>query len=258
MHAFVTGASSGIGRALAIALSREGYTVTLVARREAALRALAAELPGPSYVLPADLVDPTGAPELVARAVHQAGHVDVLINNAGVQEVAPWEEVKGSRAERTLALNLHTPLRLIDEVLPGMLARSSGHIVNISSVAALVPMPLMAHYAASKAGLAAASESLAAELRGTGVAVTTAYPGPVDTPMAHHAQATLGASWRVRLSPTSTPDTLALAVLATMHRGGGRVIRPRAYQLAWWLGPLFRHAAQRFAPGVGVLTRSRQ
>lgn len=167
-HAIVTGASSGIGAALARELSAHGWDLTLVARRRPLLDELAAGLRTRCHVVEADLSDLDAATGWLPGATAALGPVELLVNNAGVQVVAPTAGVDLARAEASLRVNLLSPMRLWRAVLPDMLARGQGTVVDICSMAALAPTPGMAWYNASKAGLAGASEALRGELRGTG------------------------------------------------------------------------------------------
>ncbi|MEZ4240594.1 MAG: SDR family NAD(P)-dependent oxidoreductase [Myxococcota bacterium] len=231
-HVVVTGASSGIGEALARAWAAAGADLTLVARRRDRLEALAASLPVRTHVAAHDLADPEHAADFLPEAEAALGPVDVLVNNAGLQVVGRTHLVDVAAAERSVLTNLLAPLRLIHAVLPGMLARDAGTIVNISSMAALAPTPGMTWYNAGKAGFAAASEALRGELRDTKVRVVTVYPGIIgDTDMARaaldHYQGLV-----VRLQPSGTAEQLAHVVRRAADRGAARVIWPRANALA--------------------------
>lgn len=247
-HVLITGASSGIGEALAREFARAGASLTLVARRGEVLQALAKELPVKTQVIAADLADPERAEPLRAEAEAGLGPIDVLINNAGAQIVAPTISISAARAEALLRLDLFTPLRLTSATLPGMLQRKSGVIVDIASLAALAPTPGMAHYNAAKAGLAAFSEGLRGELRGTGVQVLTVYPGPVDTPLARAAYDNYPKSALVRLMPQGTTDGLARRVRRAVERRSPRVIYPSAYVMARHFPGITRWLMDRFAP----------
>lgn len=248
-HIAITGASSGIGAALAREFARHGAGVTLVARRRDLLEGLAKELPGPSHVAPVDLSNPELAADWVPAAEAALGPIDVLINNAGAEIISRYEQMDVDAAERVLRLNLHTPLRLTHAVLPGMLARRAGAIVDVSSVAALAPARGYAVYAASKAGLAAASTALRAELKGTGVHVTTVYPGPVRTDMGAKAVAALESSPWVERAPWGTPEVLARLVREAVLRRRAVVVYPRFYGLSRWFPGIALFLAEKFAPG---------
>lgn len=252
MHVFITGASAGIGEALAREFGRLGACVTLIARRGERLRGLAGELGCATHVAAVDLADTRAALEAFRGAEAALGPVDVLINNAGVQIVGPTLAADPTRTASLLALNLVTPLALIEACLPRMIERRSGSIVNVSSLAALAIVPGMFHYNASKAGLAAASESLAGELRGTGVHVLTVYPGPVATAMAEEAYGKYDAtaSW-VRWMPTGRADRLARKIRKAVERKRKRIVYPAVYAIARWFLPATRFVMDRFAPRPG-------
>lgn len=252
MHALVTGASSGIGAALARALAARGWNLTLAARRKERLDALAASLADGdrvrTFARRTDLSVLSECTGLYEDAVEALGPVHLLVNNAGVQFVEPAAGVSDARAESLLAVDLLAPLRLQRAVLTDMLAHDHGAIVNIASVAGLVWLPGMVHYNAAKAALAAASESLRAELSATGVHVLTVYPGPVATDMEAAATRALGGGWSVRLMPRGTPDGLAQRVLRALDHQQPRVVYPRVYGAARWLGPLVQAVSERGVP----------
>lgn len=250
-HALITGASAGIGSALARSLHGAGYRITVVARRADALAALAAALGRDVHVVAVDLCDdPDG---WLADVESAQGPVDVLVNNAGVQIIGPTDAVDVEAAERSLTLNLTVPLRLIHRVLPGMRARRRGHLVNIASMAALAPTPGMTWYNAGKAGLAGASEALGGELRGSGVEVLTVYPGIIDdTDMGRKGLDRYAGdgSWIVDLQPRGTSDGLARATLRAMETGQPRLVWPRANVLARHFPAATRWLMDRMTPKV--------
>ena len=131
-----------------------------------------------------------------------------------------------------------------------MLARRAGTIVDIASMAALAPTPGMTYYNASKAGLAAASEALRGELRGTGVNVVTVYPGIVQTDMAEAGLAAYGSNLALRLQPRGTTAGLAAIVKHAILRKHARVVYPRSYFFVRWFGPVVRFFIDRFAPAL--------
>jgi short-subunit dehydrogenase len=247
-HVVVTGASSGIGEALVREWVAAGARVTMVARRQALLDALEAELGDAVRVVVADLGEPAQATAWVDGAVAELGPIDVLVNNAGVQIVAATTDVDVAAMRSLMEVDLLTPLALIGAVLPSMLARNSGAIVNVSSLAGLAPTPGMTHYSAAKAGIAAASECLRGELRRTGVHVVTVYPGPVDTPMARAAYAIVPPTFAVRMLPEGTPAQLAKRVRAAVERRRARVIYPRAYAVARHTPAVTRMMMDAFTP----------
>jgi short-subunit dehydrogenase len=249
MHVAITGASVGIGEALAREWAGAGAKLTLVARRRELLDRLAGELGGTqTFVAGADLADPARSLEWIAPAEAALGPIDVLVNNAGVQYVEPFDAVSPERGERLLALDLLTPLRLMHAVVPAMLARRGGHIVNIASMAAFGFLPGMVHYDAAKAGLAGASETLRSELRKSGVNVLTVYPGPVKTAMADAAYASYENNPTARLLPSGTAGVLARRVRRAVERRSARVVYPRFYYLQMWFPGLGRFLTDRLAP----------
>lgn len=250
MHIAITGASSGIGAALARAFAQAGWSITLVARRASLLEALAAELsPAPTCVIARDLSDPDTCCAWIAEAEAALGPLDALVNNAGVQVLGPTEQVDPEDGERCLRLNLLVPMRMTRHVLPGMLARGQGVIIDIASVAGLAPTPGMYYYNASKAGLAAASESLRGELRGRPVHVLTVYPGIIDeTDMGKRGMASYERSALLEAQPRGTASELARLVLRAVERREDRVIYPRMNALARWFPGPTRWLMDRFTP----------
>jgi short-subunit dehydrogenase len=245
MHVAITGASRGIGEALAHRFAASGADLTLVARSAAALETLAGRLARPARVLPADLDgDPTG---WVERAEAGFGPIDVLINNAGRQVVGPADSI-AAEAEASLRLNLLSPVRLCLAVGPGMLARGRGTIVNVASAAAHSWLPGMAAYNASKSGLGAWSESLRAEWLPRGVNVLTVYPGPVRTDMGTINAGAYGARW----IPMGTAPRLATLVERAVLRRRKRLIYPGYYWIPWFAPNLARWVTLTFGwmPGV--------
>ena len=249
MHVAITGASSGIGAALAREWAAAGAKLTLVARRKPLLDELAASLQTQCQVAPHDLSVPEQAADWLAAAEAALGPIDVLVNNAGVQVIGPSGTIDIERAEAQLRTNLLSPLRIIRAALPGMLARKAGVIVSISSMAALAPTPGMTWYNASKGGLAAASESLRGELRKTGVGVVTVYPGIIDaTDMGKSGLASYQQTKLVALQPRGTPEELARLVRRAVEKRSARVIYPRVYHFTRWFPGATRFMLDRFTP----------
>ena len=247
-HIAITGASSGIGAALALEFGRAGYRVSMIARRKDLLELVAKQIGSETFVAGHDLSDCERATEWIAAAEQALGPIDILVNNAGVQIIGEFSELAPETITRTLRVDLETPLRLTRAVLPGMIARGSGTIVDISSLAALAPTPFMSGYNAAKAGLAAASESLRGELLRTGVHVVTVYPGPVDTPMASAGYKAYGNSLAVTATPQGTPEVLAKRVRRAVERRRARVIYPKMYALARYFPNTTRFFLDHFTP----------
>ncbi|MBI5310448.1 MAG: SDR family oxidoreductase [Actinobacteria bacterium] len=181
----ITGASSGIGEELARQIAERGYNVTLAARRIDRLAVLAAEIEREYDVtataVECDVTDPAAREALLAAIAANGKHVDVLVNNAGCGTDGPFAEQSAAGTERQLDLNITALTMLTHAVLPGMIERRSGAILNVASTAAFQPIPRQAVYAASKSYVLSFSNALGKELAGTGVSVTTLCPGPTKT-----------------------------------------------------------------------------
>jgi uncharacterized protein len=183
--ALITGASSGIGAAIADALAGRGHGVTLVARREDRLTELAAELHERHGVragtVACDLADESQRDLLTSRIGELGLDVEVLVNNAGFGYAGDFTESERERQVEMVRVNVETVVDLCGRYLPGMVDRGRGAVINIASTAAFQPMPKSATYSASKAFVLNFSEAIHQELRRTGVTVTAVCPGPVRT-----------------------------------------------------------------------------
>jgi short-subunit dehydrogenase len=184
MTALITGASSGIGLELARVFAAHGTNVILVARQEAKLHALAAELQQSAVrtdVIVADLAAPDGPASVVAAVQSLGLDVDILVNNAGFGSYGPFLESPLETALSMIQVNIAAVTDLTRRFLPAMVARRSGRIMIVASTAAFFPGPLMAVYYATKAYLLSFSEAIANELQGTGVTVTALCPGATES-----------------------------------------------------------------------------
>jgi short-subunit dehydrogenase len=182
--AMVTGASSGIGAATARALAAQGTTVALVARRADRLDAVVADCTGPaprSRRWVADLSDPDVAAAVALDVWDTFGHVDVVVNNAGVPMRRPVTRLTMADVERAMRINYLSPVAITLAVLPRMLERGAGTIVNVSSVGGRLGITTESAYSASKFALAGWTEAAAIDLDGTGVRLRLVLPGPIDT-----------------------------------------------------------------------------
>jgi short-subunit dehydrogenase len=184
--ALVTGASAGIGREIAKILAREVGTMVLVARRADRLEELAKELTAASPSLrvlarAVDLVDRAATGAMLDGLEHEGVHVDVLINNAGFGDWGLFEKRGWTKTEQMIELNVVSATYLLHRLLPPMVGRGFGAILNVGSTAGMFPSPALAVYSASKAYVNLLSEALSAELVGTGVSMTVLCPGPVPT-----------------------------------------------------------------------------
>jgi len=180
--ALVTGTSRGIGQHIARALAAAGYNLVLASRSQAEVEALAAELNAngsPALAVPTDLTDPSSLERLVRVAEHEFGRVDVLVNNAGGDPQREFDQMSWMENEKIFRLNVLAPMQLTHLLLPGMLARGSGHIVNISSIAGRVAFPYTEAYAAAKDGLIGFTRVLRNDYRGRGVSASVIVLGAI-------------------------------------------------------------------------------
>lgn len=182
--AIVTGGSSGIGRAVAIGLAKEGFAVAIVGRRRQALAETAAACaPARTLVIEADIAEPRAASLVVRETLRAFGRVDLLVNNAGVAPYLPIAETSDEILDSTFQLNALAPARLIREVWPAFTAQRSGCVVNVSTLGTIDPFPNFLAYAASKSALDSMTRSVAREGRAIGVRAFAVNPGAVETPM---------------------------------------------------------------------------
>jgi len=195
----ITGASSGIGAALARCFARAGHRPVLVARSAGKLKELAQSLTAESgvraVVLVADLAKPGAAAALAASLRRKRLAIDLLVNNAGVLEQGRFVRIPARRHQALIDLNVASLTAMLVQFLPPMIKRGHGRVLNVASIAAFHPVPMLATYAATKAYVLSLSESLSEELRDTGVSVTALCPGITATHMlttAAQANAKLG------------------------------------------------------------------
>lgn len=212
--AFVTGASSGIGRGLAVRLAREGYAVGLAARREDRLKEVAAEVRdhhGTASVHPCDVSDADQVRRAVADCRAALGPVELLVANAGMAVRDRADDLDADEVERVLRVNFMGAVHAVEAVLPEMLRRGSGQLAAVGSLAGFGGLQGRAAYSASKAAMTAFFESLRLELRPRGVAVTVASPGFVRTEMTEIGD---GRPRPFMMEPEPAVDRIARAILA--------------------------------------------
>lgn len=218
-RALVTGASAGIGAAIARRLARAGASLALTARRADRLDALVAEcrtLGAPAaHAVVDDLADPAGPARVAAAAVERLGGVDVLVNNAGFGVPGLSERMPLDRALAMVDVNVKAPIVLTRTLLPAMLERRRGWILQVASVAGLAPSPYHAAYAGTKAFLANWAQSMHEELRRRGVVVTALCPGVTDTEFFDVAGYPRGGFLERRMPS----DRVAAVGLAALGRG---------------------------------------
>lgn len=224
--AILTGASGGIGVPVAEALAKAGMDLLLVAHPGAGLPEVAAGLDGygiRSSVLVADLRDPSQYGVVVERAMAEFGRVDVLVNNAGVEFSLPYEQLTEAQIRQVIAVNLEAPMMLSRLVLPGMLARRTGHIVNLSSLAGKSGPAFQEPYAATKAGLTGFTFSLRASCRGTGVSASVVCPGFVEAGIYSRLKERSGAAAPALLAGCP-PQKVARAVLRAVRNDVAEIL----------------------------------
>ena len=248
--ALVTGASSGIGAALASDLAAAGASVALVARRADRLAEIVTTLPpGQSAAFPCDVRDAAAVAVTVAAVRERFGAIALLVNNAGIGRYLPFLETSAEEVAAILETNLHGALHFTRAVLPEMLARCHGHVVNVASIAGRIGARNHAVYCASKFALAGFSESLAYELEGTGVGITLVNPGIIDTAFFDHQSfADFPPHARARAIP---PGVVSAAILRAVRRGRSEVTVPATYALGTVLKTIaprvFRRLMRRYA-----------
>jgi len=228
LTALVTGASSGIGRALALRLAREGARLALVARREAELEALAAEIragSGEALVLPFDVADRDQARQACRSALAHFGTVDLLVNNAGYGHHRRFVDWDVDDMERMLRVNYLGALYFTKELLPQMLERERGWLVFMASVAGKIASPEESAYAASKFAMVGLAAALSLEVEDAGVHVLTVCPGVFRTPF--FDEEALERMPPVALRSMLEPEQLVEAVLAALAEGKHELTYPR-------------------------------
>jgi NAD(P)-dependent dehydrogenase (short-subunit alcohol dehydrogenase family) len=242
----VTGASSGIGRALALEYARGGAHVAVCARRASELESLAAqvrELGAAALCLPVDVRDVDASAEAVRRADRELGGLDIVIANAGRGDLRHGSRLTWEHVGPVLDVNVRGAMATLVAAIPIFLAQQRGHLVGVSSLAGLRGLPMSAAYSASKAALSTFLESLRIDLAPAGVHVTDVQPGFVRTPMTEHSKHPMPLIWpsdraarhivrRLERAPAviAFPWPLALAVRL------GRLLPPSVYDRAVRMG----------------------
>jgi short-subunit dehydrogenase len=224
----IMGASSGIGRALAFAMAEKGAVLALTARRADRLERVASDinaafshLPKP-LVFPCDVAIRESVSRVIEKSISQMEGIDILVNNAGIGVYGSTEKMSISDFHRILDVNFFGAVNCILEVLPHMIQRGEGHIVNIASVAAKYGVPYLGAYGAGKAALAALSQSLRAELSDSGVSVVVVYPGYTQTEFFAKEKHVGGG--RRPAGPYDSPDSVAKKIVRGIEKNKKEIV----------------------------------
>lgn len=249
--AMVTGASSGIGRATAIELARQGVDVVLAARRQAELETAAGECRRHgvrALAISADVTSRDSVRRLVTRATEGLGAIDLLVNNAGFALYDPVESAKAEEIESMIRTNYLGAVHCTQAVLPAMLARGRGTIVNLASIVGLMGFARMSGYCASKYAMVGFTEALRDEVMNRGVRVSMVCPGTVETEFFRSAErGKMPAASRLILA--IPPERVARAVRKAAQRGSYRVILP-------WTAAAFMRFKECFPRSAHFLMRN--
>jgi short-subunit dehydrogenase len=247
----LTGASSGIGRALAVRMAAEGAQLVVAARREALLHALCDEISASGhrtpFVVPVDLSVPGAAESLAAATLdHFDDEIDVVINNAGASLIGGQAAIGDAPSARVVyEVNFWSPLALTTALVPAMINRGKGTIANVTSTMQAVPLPLLGYYGSSKSALAQATRALRLELAATAIRVVEVVPGATDTTFRDIDEL----PWKTKppkTLPPVSPQSSADAIVRGLQRSVGRVVYP-SYSLV----PLEISAFGRLAARIG-------
>jgi short-subunit dehydrogenase len=240
----LTGATGGIGRATARALHERGASLVLTGRRADALAELRSELGERVDVAPCDLAEPGAPVELAARA----GPVDVLVANAALPSSGTLDSFSPAEIDRSLAVNLRAPIQLAHALAPAMVERGAGHLVFVSSISGKVAAGGDSVYSATKFGVRGFAFALREDLRGSGVGVTTVFPGFIS-------EAGMFAEAGVRLPPgvaQRSPEQVAAAVIRGIERGRAEIdVAPLPLRAAGWVAGVAPGAVAGLARRLG-------
>ena len=259
-RALITGASRGIGEALAKGFASYGAHVALVARSGEAIEKLATDLGGTAHET--DLADPAQVASLITRVEQEAGPVDILVNNAGVAPTSgAIQDWTREELEQIFRVNLMAAAELCRQVIPGMLQRGRGHIVNVSSLSGVAVFPGLAAYASTKAGLTHFTAGLRADLKNTPIGTTVVELGPVPTEMLDSADEykpvadSFKRFYRLQLLVDVSREVVAADVVTAVEKGRRHVRHPKRAVLFPALTEAPRRIAELLLVGVEPRTR---
>lgn len=249
MHILITGAASGIGKELILCFVREKEAIlSLVDINEQGLKDVInrSQVKANAYTL--DLANVDDVEAAIKRIEKESGPIDVLINCAGIMFIqsmagTPWE-----KGLKLLNIDLISPLRIINLVLPSMIERRKGHIVNISSMAGVTTIPGCCYYGAAKAGIANASEILRGEVKRYGIGVTTVYLGPIKTPLEAQCRTEVKGNIYSDNIPTGSPQRTAELIYRAVKKNRALVIYTWAYYLVRHIQRIANWFVMRFGP----------
>jgi short-subunit dehydrogenase len=224
--ALITGTSRGIGQYIARSMAKEGYNLVLVSRSAAEVEALAGELRAAgtrTLAVAADLTDDAALPRIVSDAEGEFGGIDVLVNNAGGDPQREFDQMSWAQNESIFRLNVLAPMHLTHLLLPGMLRRGSGHVVNISSIAGRIGFPYTEAYAAAKDGLIGFTRVLRNDYRGRGVSASVVVLGAIrDTGQGQRTSDELGL--KMPRAGTSPASDVAKAVITAIRKDRAEIV----------------------------------
>ncbi|POX87520.1 short-chain dehydrogenase [Mycobacterium kansasii] len=256
----ITGASRGIGEALAHAFAGAGATVALVARTEGLLRTLAVELGGSAHI--ADLSDPGQVATLIDRVEDEVGPIDVLVNNAGIDNsTGGFADAPDDDLRKVTQVNYLAPAELCRRAIPRMLRRGAGHIVNVSSMGGCVVLPGLVSYSASKAALSHFTAGLRADLRGLPIRTTLVELGPIPTDLLAHTEDypptadSFRRLYRMHLMVDVTREVVADQVVSAVQKGRKHVRLPRRAAVFSMLAEAPRRTAELVLTGIPHQTK---
>ena len=253
-HVLITGASRGIGAAMARRFYRAGSRVSVAARSADDLALLVDELDASSFVT--DLLDPAQVDDLIPNVEKEVGPIDVLVNNAGLATTAWHNDVLAEEIRSIVRLNLEAPLVLTRAALPGMLDRRHGHLVYTSSLAGTGGFPGLATYGSTKAGLMNFVAALRMELKDTPLGTTVVAPGPISTDMWQQVEDEDGMGPMIKrlrqaqLIPEKSPDYIAKRTVAAVAAGRRHVRTPRRLSTSFWLREVPTRLTESVLTGV--------
>lgn len=244
----ITGASSGIGRATALAFARQGASVVVAARREGPLHEVATQsqnLGAQALAVPTDVTDEAQVQELARRAIANFGRIDVWVNNAAVTMFAPFEEAPPDAFRRVIETNLFGYIYGTRAVLPYFREQGNGVLINISSIVGTVGQPYTSAYVSAKFAIRGFSECLRQELRGTDIHVCTVMPASIDTPLFQHGANYMGRTAKP-VPPIYDAEQVAQAILRCAEHPSAEVFVGNAGYLPGRL----HNVLHTFVPGL--------